>query len=817
MGGIESVFGVSGNTLCGAGEQVGCFDLMSDEMVWSASLPDGRTPQGRGVWADDRLLVPTQRGLSAFSVSSGEHSFTHWDTDGRAGNLLALENELIVVDGYSVSAYVRLSDILSSLRKRMRDAASDPGVALELAEVSLSNAEYADALSVLNEAVKRAELLGENLEPLVRQRLFDDAIMFAERLAAHDRLIPDILTALFGYASRFTPSPAANVTYRFRFAKLFEQQGNPARAVELYQQILRDRLLRELGVDDVRSANERAGAAARYRIDALIEQHGRGIYAPHEADAGTWVERGIQSGDGAALERVVESFPNSRAAARALVAHGDLLIQRGQGEPAAHRYAKALHDYAKPVDRPVLLRKIADAYELADMTREAYRWLGKAAREHPGVRFDHDGRMVTFEEYRRRLDRVRAQVEPSRPALSLPLDHHFETALVGEVSLMIPRFGDVPNASWSRYYVRTDEGIHAYDSRSGTELWPHAGLIAGATELLFCGADVALFTTPHEIVALDVSTGARRWSHGSPPRDVNDPDADWEQGDSFRSFTLRGDRLVAVREGGSIVCLAIASGEKLWTSLPPTTCRRLWYMSDSWVVCHGFADNHSVLQFLDRNTGGLISSFHTADSRSIESVFPTIDGQVVVVGSESITSYEPHSGALRWRHPLRGRAYAASLLVDVDTLYLSDNGRTIKSLSLESGTLLWESERLVTRRHEDLTVALAGSSVIVSSSSSASGIDAVTGLTLWHGTTPEDPRFVARFLTDAYLVVVDVPEEDQRESTAYFYDHRNASGLIPRDGGSVSFGRLPDLKAVLASDGGLIVQTGSTIRGWVHR
>ena len=817
MGNIETIFGVHGHILCGSGDEVGCYDLMSDEMVWSAPLPDGMTPRGRGVWADDRLLVPTRRGLSVFSVHGGEHTFMRWDTEGRAGNVLALANELIVVDGYGVSAYVRLSDILSALRERMRVAPSDPAVALELAEVSLSNGEYADALSVLEEAVKRAELLGERLEPLVRQRLFDDAIMFSRRLAARNRLEPAALNALFGYASRFTPGAAANVTYRFRFAELFEQQGDPARAVVLYQQILRDRLLRELGIDDAGTATEPAGAAARYRIGALIEQHGRAIYAPHEVDANAWLDRGIQSGDGAALERVVESFPNSEAAARALIAHGDLLVGTNQGERAAHRYAKALHDYGKRVDRPALLRKIADAYESADMMRQAYRWLGKAAREHPGVRFEHDGRRVTFDEYRRRLDRVRAQVEPSRPRIRLPLDQQFETTFVGEVSLMSPRFADVPRSSWSRYFVRTDEGIRAFDSRSGTAVWPAASPMAGATELLFSGADVVLFSTPHEIVALDVSTGVRRWSHGSPPRGVDDPNADWELGDAFRGFALHGDRLVAVREGGRMVCLAIGSGEKLWTGLPPIPCRRLWYRSDARVVCHGLVDDHAVLQILDADSGGLVSTIHTEDHRAFESVFPTIDGQVVVVGSESIASFEPDSGALRWRYPLHGRAYVASLLVDVDTLYLSDNGRTIKSLNLESGTLLWESERLVTRRHEDLTVALAGSSLIVSSSSSASGVDAVTGLTLWQGTTPEDPRFVARFLTDAYLVAVDVPEEDQRESVAYFYDHRNASGLIPRDGGTATLGRLPDLKAVIATDGGLIVQTGSTIRGWVHR
>ena len=124
---------------------------------------------------------------------------------------------------------------------------------------------------------------------------------------------------------------------------------------------------------------------------------------------------------------------------------------------------------------------------------------------------------------------------------------------------------------------------------------------------------------------------------------------------------------------------------------------------------------------------------------------------------------------------------------------------------------------MIPRGREDLTVALAGSSVIVSSSLSVGAVDAVTGLTLWQGTTPDNVRFVARFLTDTYVAAVNVPEEGAHESVVYFYDHRNASGLIPRDGGSATLATLNDLRTILATNGGIIAQTGTTIHGWVHR
>jgi hypothetical protein len=90
-------------------------------------------------------------------------------------------------------------------------------------------------------------------------------------------------------------------------------------------------------------------------------------------------------------------------------------------------------------------------------------------------------------------------------------------------------------------------------------------------------------------------------------------------------------------------------------------------------------------------------------------------------------------------------------------------------------------------------------------------------LTLWRGTTPDLPHFVGRFVTESYVMAVNVGDElEDGQSTAYFYDLRNASGLIPRDGGACKLGRLEQLRAILVADGALLIQTGSTLRGWTE-
>ncbi len=818
IGHMRTLLGVDGDVVCGVGGEVACYDLTTHALLWSAEPADGAAAHGRGIWSGDRLLIPTDHGLSAFAATDGRQTLARWNAGGDGGNVLALPGQLIVVGADNIAVYVRRADILNALREQMSASPSDPLPALELAEVALSNKEFPDALAVLDSAVRRAEKLGNRLDSSLQRRLFDDLLVCAEQLSAHSLLDPETLKKLFADASQFPPDPAANLAYRFRFATLFEKHNEPARAVLLYQQILRDRLLRELPRDATRKRSESAGTHAERQIDALIRVHGIAIYEPFESEASGLLERGRNTRSVAILARVVTTFPNSQAAPRALIAQGEILANEAHGGEAARLFARALHDYPEQVDGSDLLRRIADAYEAAGMRKQAYRWLTKASRKHPSVRFEFDGRFVTFREYRRRLADVRELVEPSYADVTLPLDHHYERTPGGAIRLLRPRVSHAPRADWSRFFLDTPEGIRAFDSQTGTELWPRPAAVAGEAELLLAGGSLAIFATPYEVFGLEISSGARRWSRGNVPPALDEPEADWEDGEAIRAYTLDDHRIVTIRDNGQLECVAYESGKVLWTRNPRPAPLGLWLLNDSWVVYHVIENDAPVVYLADAGTGERLHTIDTGEKRSLEAVFATIDGQIVVVNSQSISSFEPETGTRRWRMPVHGRVRGEAVHLDVDTLYFSDNDRTVKSIRLDDGRVAWESERLIPRSHDDLSVALAGGSVVVSSSTSISAVDAVAGLTLWRGTTPENSRFVSRLLTRSYVVAIDVPDEkEQRESVAYFYDHRNASGIIPRNGGVHRLGKLEDIREILAVDGGILIQTGTTIQAWVHR
>ncbi len=812
---IMTVLGVRGNRLCGVGDVALCFDLDSETVLWASPLPDDDPLGGRGAWVDDRLLVPTLNGLSSFRATDGQRTDMAWDSEGGPGNLLALGDQVLVAGVGHITAYARKSDIWSSLRQRMKANPSDPLPALELAEVALGGGETTTALAALDEAVRRAERAPVSLEPTFEARLFRNVVNFAQSLSARSTEKPPSLDKLFEYASRFAPEPSDHVEHRLAFGVLFERYNQPADAVRLYQQILKDRFLRELPSDPANPRSRTAAGEAQRRIARLIEERGRDIYEPHEAEAARLLEGARQTADETTFVRIIEAFPNSKTAPVALIAHGDLLRARDRAGEAAGKYAVAYHRYPKEVDRPALMRKIADSYERAGRLEHAYRWLTKAAREYPHVLIEDDGQSVTFGEYRERLAHVRGKVEPSRPNLTVPLTRHSKRDFGEQCLLLAPRFGEAPVSDWSRYYVHTRDGVRAFDARTNNELWFAPAPSRVHADLLVAAAEVVVLSTPYEVFALDAATGQPRWSHGEYPAHLDMDNMDWEEGNSLRTISLHDSRMVTVRDDGLIRCIDITTGRIVWAEayepIPAGRAR----LADQWVLYHTVEDGRNILHLLDAATGKRVGRIDTTETRPVEDVFATLSGQVGVVTSQSIASFDADTAQRRWRVKLDGYLRRASLILDIDAAYYSDDGRVLKKLDLEEGRLLWLTEWLVSHSEDGLTTQLLDGSVIVSTTSSVQAVDAVTGVILWRGTTTERPRFEQRIVTRSYVAAVDIPDElRDMEGTAYFYDHRNASGVLPRDGGLLKLVRLNDARRILATDGGLLIQNGSTVHAW---
>lgn len=810
---LEMLLGVQDRLACGVGGEVACYDLSTHSLRWSEPLPRDSRVLGRAAWVGGRLLVPTTRGLSTYDISDGGRQDAAWDADGEPGNLLALPEQLLVSGARGLTAYVRKAEIWRSLRERVAASPSDPVPALELLEVCVRGGELTEAVSSLDEAVRRASVHPAGLESPIGLRIFRGALNIASALSERGLLTPELADRVFEHASLFPSDGAAHLLYRVRFADWFDRLGQPARAMQLYQQILADRSLRGLPIESDGARSVRAAAYAESRVAALIQRLGPAIYETLEAEARRAFEAARASGDPDLLFRIFETHPNSLAASAALVERGELLSRRRQPREAAASFMLAYERYPRSVDRPDLLRRIAEAYERAGDLGAAYRWYTKGVLEYPNASFSVDGRTVTLRDIRDRLGAVRDQVEPARPRVTLPLASAFSKELEPGGTLLLPKFADSPAAAGRRFFVRTGRSVAAHSLADGSALWPSPLESGSAVELLIAAEEIAVFASSQQLIGVDPHTGGVRWKFGDPPRNPNDPNADWELGNAFRTHALERGLLVSVRENSQISCLKVDSGEVVWSRAQrPAPLGRV-RIGERWIVYHVQQDGRAVICLLDPRTGEWVDGILTDERRPIEDVFVTLDDRVILVTSRSIAAYSAETRSSRWETAVTGSVRRASVLVDLDAVYASTDGRTLQKISLDDGHVLWESERVTTRDADDLTVTREGAALIASTTTSVTAIDVVTGMTLWSGVTPEQPRFVARMLTQAYAVALHLGDRAANEpSTVYFYDHRNASGLIPT-GGAVPLDLRGDFRSACAFDGALLVQSGSTLTG----
>ncbi|HNQ22288.1 MAG TPA: PQQ-binding-like beta-propeller repeat protein [Phycisphaerae bacterium] len=839
LGDLQTIAGVRGGLLYGAGQEAVAYDLIQGEVAWRVPLSADGELRGRCALTDEALLVPTRAGIGSFGLAKGERRDTPWPADEEGANLLALPDLLLAAGPSTLSAYVRKEELYDGLRRKLAQAPDDPVPALELLEVALRGEEFNEAGAALEEAARRLGRTSGVPDAALRQRLFDDVLALAARLAGAAALTPTVLDTLYEHAARGAPDPTAHVRYRLVFAELFARVGQPERALRLYQQILLDRSLRDLPVPVERGSARRRGSGpeaastvawveAQKRIEALLEQHGRSLYEPYEGEAQRLLEEGSATKNPEPLRRLVEAYPHARAAPLGWVRLGDLLLARQEPEEAARCYAAVYHRYPDNAAEPGLLRRIAEAYVRAGKLEHAYRWLTRAAWEYPTERIEVDGRKLTFEQYRDQLGEVPACFEPSRPAITLPLGEPYRRDFDGPAWLLVPYFLEQPGCRWLRFFVYHAGGIRAFASDTGAEVWAAPAPVRTNAELLVVTDAAAVFTTAHEVFALDPASGARRWTQGRYPPQFQAPEADWEDEAPLRTYALRRDRLVTARDDGTVTCIALENGEEVWSVVQTPAPAGPLRCSDAWVVYCAYRRPPSgaeageagvpVLYLVDALTGRAVDSILLDERNPVEDLFVTLDEQILVVSAQAVTAYDATTRRRLWHIAVRDRFPTAALRVDIDALYLTPDGRRLEKRSLENGETIWVSGVIARDRDEITSVQLQDRNVIVGTPRSVSALDAVTGMTLWEGLAPDDANFMHCSLTDSCALAVHVPERREGgPAAAYFYELRGGSGVIPRQGGYLPLGELEGVRAVLPGDNALIIQAGSSVRGWGHR
>lgn len=807
---VHTLYGVEGDLVCGVGDTVFCYDFRRDTMIWSASGSDNSTITGRGAWSGDQLLVPRQDGLLRISASSGQAESIAMGPHFNGGNILALPDEIFVAGTRELLCYVRKAEIWKTVQARMDASPGDPLPALEFAEVALGAGEIDDAVKAMDEAIARIKPSLSSAPVPVRNRVFSDVLKILDALSAPAKTAE----RMFQYASESAASMESQVEYRFRFGQFFEAAGDPKRAVRLYQQILRDRTLRDWPPARVDANAVRAHVRATTKINELIQRFGVEVYAEMEAQARQKLEAAKATADREGLEEIANAYPHSRASLDALKEQARLLEQSREFAVGAAVWQRAYQLEDQADERQQIIRHIAESYEKANRPELAYLWLVKAARAFPEAVFERAGKVTTFAEFRDQLSHAKSRVEPSRPTVSLPLAAAFQQDLIRTPRLLSPMFPEIPGTNWDAAYFHNPDGIRAY---AADRIWEKPFPVRMHAELITARSDYALFATPFEVFALDAKSGEPRYSRGEYPARLQDPGADWEDGRSFRTHAVHGDRLVSVHEDGLAECIDISTGNLVWTARRQPAPLGVMTLSESMLAYHISREGHAVLQLVSAASGDLLDSIVTEETRPIQDLRIMPDGGIILVTSKSIACYDPAMQTRRWHAALNWPIRQATLQYDMDSVYFIDDSGVLRRITAETGQPAWESQRLIGRGEDHPRLGREGEYLFVMTSSSVSAVDVADGQLLWQGTTPENPHFVQWAITNSYLAALQAPEGAvDGIGQVYFYDHRNASGVIPKSGGVLDLGVVTDIRGMIAINGGLVIQTGSTIRGFAQ-
>lgn len=804
IGGMQTLLGLREGQVCGVGEGVACFDLDDPSRQWAVDLPLDHDLFGRATMTGDAIWVPTRKALLRYVPDSQRHSEFAWQRHADGGNLLVTPNAIIVAEPMAIAAYGERERIWGALRERIAAAPDDPLPPLEFAEVAFGAGQLDEAAQAISLADQR---LGGNPSgdwESVRRRLFNDAMSFANGLSSNREHVPTI-EALFGIASRHAWDRESNVQYRLHFADIFADLGNPGRAASLYQQLLRDRGLRQYAAD---ASDKSAGETAELRIEALLRHFGRSVYAEIESQGKDALSAAWASQDSEGIAEVVRTFPNSEAATKALVLLGDLQLAKGDFAAASRAYVRAFHRGGPEENRADLIAKLAELCQNSGQLSRAFLWLSKGVLQFPAATVRQNGRKRTLAELAGRLIKDSPSAAAFEPRLRLPLREPQRRSLDPGVKLLTPMFADASSRQATAYFLGAPRSIHAYSADSTKPLWPNPASSPAAAELLVQLDGVVLFATQHRVYSLDLAAGSTVWSVGTEPAHVADPGGDWEQGGAIRGHALEDNVLVTARDNGLFTAIDIRNGKVKWSRTLPAPAGPL-RLARPWLIYHTSEEDVHRIHVLESETGELWGSMATEARRPIEDLRANFDGLALAMTSKSIECYELETRRRKWSVPLTGQLQSESLAITPDGVVYADSDRELVKLAMDDGRVLWRSAPIADQAIDGARVRLVEEELLVFTPASVAAIDVASGITLWTGVAPDEPRFVQQLITEDFAAAIHSPRSESEPPMVYFYQLR--SGRIPAHGGTLELESASPIQTALVIDGALLVQTADEL------
>ena len=368
-------------------------DHYNDDTMLFWDEPAPQPMRGRPFLTQDQLYLPMEDRLYMLNLRTGRAEKEYpqyprtWGDDEGPGNIVVVSDHAVIAGAERVDVYTDLSAARGKLDREVADAPNDPQPRLRYAEVMYAAGDYDTSMAKLDEAITR---LGgpDGMQPgPVRDRVFNDALTFAQKLKVDERTSGrERVEKLFDRAAQAALSPQQQVHYRMARAGFDEAKGDLAAAAALYQQVLSDADMRAVSLpDEAQRSPVSADVLAGQHMAQLIKRD-PSVYEPFETQAAEALTAAQESHDPAKLLSVAQIYPNSTVALKAMLLASDASEAAGDLRSARHVLLDIYfnHDNRSP-DRALVLEGLArtDPRTAAHMLSVGIAELGNPKLQKP--------------------------------------------------------------------------------------------------------------------------------------------------------------------------------------------------------------------------------------------------------------------------------------------------------------------------------------------------------------------------------------------------------------------------------------------------
>ncbi|HEV3168417.1 MAG TPA: PQQ-binding-like beta-propeller repeat protein, partial [Isosphaeraceae bacterium] len=717
--GVMHVLGVAKGRLIATGNQVWSIDVQTGKKV--RQWPDTKQNYegyGRGLLAGNCIYWPTKTEIHILDQATGLPADrppiklqAMFQTTG--GNLAVGDGYLIVAQADALVVFCQNSRLIERYRDEIAHAPQQASSYFRLAQAAEATNQDDLALKSLSEAIVKAkpsELVdGQPLVETARDHQYHLLMKLAGRASSSQDW--SMAARRYEEAAGAARADRDRLSARFHLADVQAERGEPQAAVATLQGLLADERLRPLDVAADEHRTVRADLLITDRLNALLRQHGRELYAEFDRQAERMLERGKAEKDQRLLEEVGRSYPVARSVPDSLLAMGELCETLSRPADAAQAYKRLLAIASTDAQRGQALWGLARAYEAQKLwvpARDTYVQAMTRFGDLP-IREDGDdeklGKLVAQRLAQDPFDRMTG--DRSEPSLPFPLSRRWNRRWSSSVR-PIGADGVPPSSRAGRIFLVEHTTLRPVDPNTGESAWK-AEL---SEEPVWVGylADRVIVATSNRLVALRLDTGAMAWQTGheaaEPRKRGLNPFAKPEAGDEqhgdaatvlLHDFRIVGGRIFCQRGDHELLAYDGDTGLVDWSYSPSSgqLSPHLW-IGPGRIVLQTRKPN--TIQVLETQNGRSRAEYSQGDDDEwLRDPFPLDDDHIaLVVDRRTVALFDLKRGMKKgdavWtfrESALLPRNGPPRLLGDAERLLVLYDGNVLIRLDPRTGLRLW--------------------------------------------------------------------------------------------------------------------------------